>query len=451
MRTRRTAKLATGEATVDLNSAGSTKNLEISNPEASLAATTRQTRLSFRVSKAQVPVPPSDKLQRQEDVADTVALEPPTKRRRITQSNELASSDSLPVTQEAKVVKAESTPATDTSKPAVRKLLVIKGLVTKDGISQKVAAAIEVDTTQILDPDFKMQIKRGPSNPSGLTPGFSPYIYRKQPTPEACEEVYRILAQAHGEVKPPGVIPPASLEVAGCGEVPCLMDALVRTLISGNTMMPLANKAIQNVAKHYGVSELGTGAGSINWDKVRLGSHEELVGQVKVAGSGPTKAKNMKTILDMVYQENLEMMPKGAPRGPVVLALDHLRHMSKDDALARLVAYPGIGIKTAACVTLFCLQIPVWAVDTHVLRFCQWLGWVPHRADADNCFRHGDVKVPDHLKYGLHQLFIRHGQQCFKCRKATRAGTKEWREAPDCPLEHLLDRRKDGNEVAEEA
>jgi hypothetical protein len=50
--------------------------------------------------------------------------------------------------------------------------------------------------------------------------------------------------------------------------------------------------------------------------------------------------------------------------------------------------------------------------------------------------------VPDHLKYGLHQLFIRHGQQCFKCRKNTKPGTKAWENALECPLEHLLDRSK---------
>lgn len=120
-----------------------------------------------------------------------------------------------------------------------------------------------------------------------------------------------------------------------------------------------------------------------------------------------------------------------------------MHSMTKDEAMAKFVSYPGIGIKTAACVTLFCLRMPCFAVDTHVHKFCRWLGWVPENADPDNCFRHGDFMVPDHLKYGLHQLFIRHGQVCFKCRKATKPGTKDWKEAPDCPLEHLLDRSKD--------
>lgn len=422
------------------------------DPETSLTTNSGQTRLSFWVSKARVHVRQNDKPRRQDGEPETDTFAPPTKRRRVTQSRELAISDNFPLPKKTVVSKETTTPTTtDRTRSAARKVLIVKGVIVKDGRSQKKGAtSITVDTTLVLDPDFKIQIKRGPGNPSGLTPGFSPYPYRQTPTPEACEEVYRILAEMHGEVKPPSKIPPASLEVAGCGEVPCVLDALMRTLISGNTMMSLANTAIKNVARHYGIQKLGTGKGSIDWNKVRLGGHEELVNQVKVAGSGPTKAKNMKAILDSVFKENSEMMPEEAPDGPVLLSLDYMRNMSKEEVLARLVAYPGIGIKTAACVTLFCLQIPCFAVDTHVLRFCQWLGWVPHRADADNCFRHGEVMVPDHLKYGLHQLFIRHGQQCFKCRKATRPGTREWSEAPHCPLEHLLDRRKDLDGSTEE-
>ncbi|SPQ19664.1 d2a410f9-7547-49b4-8ed0-89f924398cf2 [Thermothielavioides terrestris] len=317
---------------------------------------------------------------------------------------------------------------------------------------------IIVDASKFLDPNFKRIVKRGKENPYGLTPGLSPYPYRRVPTPEACEEVHRILSEFHGEVKQPEKMPSASLEVAGCGEVPCVLDALLRTLISGNTLMAMADAAIKNLAQHYGLRTEGTGAGSINWDKVRLSSHQELVEVIKIAGNGPKKARHIKQILDMVYEENLQRAqgrPSLTKANPIqrgdgtcvatqnLLSLDHMHRMSKDEAMAKFVSYPGIGIKTAACVTLFCLRMPCFAVDTHVHKFCRWLGWVPAKADPDNCFRHGEVMVPDHLKYGLHQLFIRHGQQCFKCRKVTKPGTKEWDEAPDCPLEHLLDRSKD--------
>ena len=453
MRTRRATKQAAEKAK---ETGASTENDQESSLEGNQPATaraTRQPRLPFRVSKSRIDLAlkKNEKpiLAKQEDRPEGHGLipeadnEPPNKRRRVARTPTVAVPNTPTPPKQVEQLVDPKVPTPDRRRPETQKLLTIKGVIITDGVPHKIAAIITVDSAQILDPDFKIHIKRGPDNPSGLTPGFSPYPYRNSPTPEACEEVHRILADLHGETKQPDEIPPASLEVAGCGEVPCVLDALMRTLISGNTMMALANTAIKNVATHYGTQKLGTGAGSIDWEKVQLGTHEELVQLVRVAGSGPTKAKNIKKILDMVYEENLGMLEEF--RAPVLLSLDHLRKMSKDEALARLVAYPGIGIKTAACVTLFCLRIPCFAVDTHVLRLCRWLGWVPQKADADNCFRHGDFKVPDHLKYGLHQLFIRHGQRCFKCRKASRPGTREWAEAPVCPLERLLDRGKGGS------
>ncbi|KAL2020988.1 hypothetical protein VTK56DRAFT_7762 [Thermocarpiscus australiensis] len=432
---------------------------------------TKQTRLSLRVTKAGVKVEKgnqdeqalavkveesTDKIDafiKQEDDEDSR----PTKRVRATRVASEKASDITSAAEGAlehiqKKVKEENI-ITET----IPKLLIVKGITVRNNTVAKTLDRVVVDATRLLNPDFRIKVKRGKENPYGLTPGFSPYPYRRIPTPEACEEVHRILTELHGEVKQPERIPAASLETAGCGEVPCVLDALLRTLISGNTLMALADAAVKKLAAHYGTCQEGSGAGSINWDKVRLSSHQELTQVIKIAGNGPKKSQHIKQILDMVYEENLQRVKEQSAAALVdpsqepaktttmqnLLSLDYMHRMSKDEAMTKFVSYPGIGIKTAACVTLFCLRIPCFAVDTHVHKFCRWLGWVPEKADPDNCFRHGDVMVPDHLKYGLHQLFIRHGQQCFKCRKATRPGTKEWNEAPECPLEHLLDRSKD--------
>lgn len=332
-----------------------------------------------------------------------------------------------------------------------RKLIIFKGATLKDNLVTKSLGKIVVDASQILNPDYRTQVKRGQNNPYGLTPGYSPYPYRRVPTPEACEEVHRILTEMHGEVKQPDRIPTASLEIAGCGEVPCVLDALLRTLISGNTLMAMADAAIRNLGKDFGIRTEGSGAGSIDWEKVRVSSPQALVNSIRISGNGPKKAQHIKLILDKVYEENLERMKQAGTAGntdkdgapPDLLSLDYMHAMTKDQAMEKFVSFPGIGIKTAACVSLFCLRMPCFAVDTHVHKFCRWLGWTPVKADPDNVFRHGDFMVPDHLKYGLHQLFIRHGQTCFKCRKNTKPGTKDWLGAPDCPLEHLLDRSKD--------
>lgn len=326
-------------------------------------------------------------------------------------------------------------------------ILVIKGAIIQDSVATKTGEkAIEIDAFKVLNPDKKVMVKKGADNLYQLMPGVSPFPWRRVPTAADCETVHKILVDLHGECKPPPKMPAASLEVAGCGEVPCVLDALLRTLISGNTQMERANAAIQKLASTYGLREHGTGKGSINWEKVRAGSHDELALAIRTAGDGPKRSRYIKTILDMAHAENtarLEGEGRKITETTNLLSLDHMRVMTKDEAIKKFVSYPGIGIKTAACVTLFCLQIPCFAVDTHVHRFSIWLGWVPPSADPDTVYRHGDVMVPDHLKYGLHQLFIRHGQTCYKCRKVTRPGTQEWDDAPDCPLEHLLTRNKE--------
>jgi adenine-specific DNA glycosylase len=129
-----------------------------------------------------------------------------------------------------------------------------------------------------------------------------------------------------------------------------------------------------------------------------------------------------------------------------------LHALSSDDAMKELIKYPGIGPKTASCVLLFCMQRPSFAVDTHVFRLCRWLDWVPPKATRNSAYSHCEVRVPDHLKYALHQLFIRHGKTCPRCRAATSVGSEGWDKG--CPIDHLVKRtgkRKDPTQKAASA
>lgn len=137
-----------------------------------------------------------------------------------------------------------------------------------------------------------------------------------------------------------------------------------------------------------------------------------------------------------------------------VVSLDHLHLLSTDDAFNALTKYPGIGPKTASCVLLFCLQRPSFAVDTHVFRLCKWLGWVPAPGDPaglvpgakgtfagptrNSTYAHCEVRVPDQLKYPLHQLLIKHGKSCPRCRAITGESSEGWEKG--CPIDHLVKR-----------
>ncbi|KAI9844800.1 MAG: hypothetical protein M1838_002036 [Thelocarpon superellum] len=318
--------------------------------------------------------------------------------------------------------------------------------------------------------------KRGTAkaNPYGIVLGEDPFPDWPHPTPEECQKVTDLLSELHGVVVAPTTIPVPSITVSGCGEVPSVLDALIRTVLSAATTGTNSARAFQGLVAEFGLIDKGIGKGSVDWDRVRRASHAQVFAAIKSGGLADMKSKSIKAILDMVFAENQERREglvkaaegndKAAPVGAEnedakqraaevsradqhVLSLDHYHSMSTADAFHGLVRYPGIGVKTASCVLLFCLQRPSFAVDTHVFRLCKWLGWVPpSRATPNLTFAHLDVRIPDALKYPLHQLFIRHGKTCPRCRAATGQSSEGW--ARGCPIDHLVTRtgaRKDGS------
>lgn len=314
--------------------------------------------------------------------------------------------------------------------------------------------------------------KRKKKHPYGLTPGHSPFPEWARPTPEECEEVNRLLSSVHGEITPPKTIPEPSLTVTGCGEVPSVLDALIRTLLSGATTGKNSAMAFNGLVQKFGILEEGIGKGSVNWDAVRQAPLKDVFEAIKSGGLADIKSKNLKAILDMVHKENqerrdlllkgtknessdLDNKSEGAKQYEVacadqnVLSLNHLHSLTKEEVMVELVKFPGIGPKTAACVILFCLQRPCFAVDTHVFRICKWLGWLPpNKATEVTSFSHLEVRIPDHLKYSLHQLFIFHGKSCPRCRAITGQSSAGWEDG--CVIDHLVARsgkRKGGASV----
>ena len=319
--------------------------------------------------------------------------------------------------------------------------------------------------------------KEPKTNEYGLTPGISPFPDYPHPTPEECYEVHRVLKEHHPDCHGrPKIIPPPSQIVAGCGQVPSILDALIRTLLSAATTNKNSGSAYQGMVARYGIIQKGVGQGSVDYNAVRLASQPDLEAAISSGGLAKAKSKNIKTILDMVYAENqvrreaylaskahpeAAAAPKGADEETEeqkaaeialaeedVLSLDHYYTLPTYDAIFTFVKYPGIGVKTAACTALFCMQRDCFAVDTHVFRLAKWLGWVPpddKKVGRDTTFSHLEVRIPNQLKFDLHQLFIKHGKTCPRCRASTGESSAKWGNG--CVIDHLVKRtgpRKEG-------
>ncbi|KAJ5611921.1 hypothetical protein N7528_009026 [Penicillium herquei] len=309
----------------------------------------------------------------------------------------------------------------------------------------------------------------------GLTPGQTPFPDWPEPTAEACELVNELLSNVHGEVTPPKTIPPPSLTVTGCGEVPSVLDALIRTLLSGATTGGNSALAFDGLVQRFGILDEGIGKGSVNWDAVRQASQQDVFEAIKRGGLADIKSKHLKGILDQVHAENKarrdqllsisstnppaeaetddasSSVPASVPAEKTdkdqyeiacadqnFLSLNHIHSLPTEQVMVELTKYPGIGPKTAACVILFCLQRPCFAVDTHIFRICKWLGWLPPKVNEVTAFSHLEVRIPNHLKYSLHQLFIAHGKSCPRCRASTSENCEGWDAG--CVIDHLVAR-----------
>jgi len=349
--------------------------------------------------------------------------------------------------------------------PKKRAKRALKAETTEDLKENLVDAAIKAeDAESKLEPTPKKTPKKANY---GLTPGLSPYPDYPHPTVDECREVVRLLEKVHGKVVVPKTIPPPSLDVSGCGEVPSVLDALIRTRLSANTTNKNSSTAFQGLVARFGTLKEGIGKGSVDWDAVRLAPQKDVYKAIERGGLADRKSKDIQAILQLAYDENQQRKaaltdpssdPAGAEGEPEsekqaeitkakqnVISLDHLHLLSTNDAIEKMLTYPGIGPKTASCVALFCMQRPSFAVDTHVFRLCQYLGWVPKstkkgqpKVDRNTTYSHCDVRIPDEHKYALHYLLIKHGKTCRRCRAITGQSSAGWEEG--CPIEHLVKR-----------
>ncbi|KAM3562862.1 hypothetical protein MY1884_001568 [Beauveria asiatica] len=281
---------------------------------------------------------------------------------------------------------------------------------TKRQVKPKVETEAAATTLSSIPPSSVADVKPSPS-PSPAKPRrkskqtrhmtSTPFPDFARPTPADCALAHDILVSLHGaRARPAQVVAPRA--AAGCGDSPSVLDALVRTILSQNTSSANSTRAKQSMDRVYG--------GSDRWEAIAAGGQAKLQRAIRSGGLAATKSRVIVGMLAAVRAKH------GA------YSLDHLFEAGDAEAAEELLAFPGVGPKTASCVLLFCLQRPSFAVDTHVYRLAGVLGWRPREATREQAQAHLDAKVPDELKYPLHVLLIAHGRTCSACSAKAAAG-----------------------------
>jgi len=143
------------------------------------------------------------------------------------------------------------------------------------------------------------------------------------------------------------------------------------------------------------------------WEQVRDAPTEDLEEALRPGGLSVTKAPRIQEILSRL----------GAHPD-----LDWLASAPRDEAMEFLVALPGVGRKTAACVLIFSFDRPEIPVDTHVHRVGGRLGLFRERAPFEEAHDEMLAVTPPEDAYELHLNLIRHGRaicrprpRCSEC------------------------------------
>jgi endonuclease-3 len=185
------------------------------------------------------------------------------------------------------------------------------------------------------------------------------------------------------------------------------LDELVSTILSQNTNDTNRDRAFQALRQ-----------GLPTWEAVRDADEQAVIELIRPSGLGNQKGPRIQNVLREITRQRGE------------LSLEFLREMPDQEALAWLMAFKGVGPKTASIVLLFSLGKPAFPVDTHIHRVSGRLGLRPEKMTADQAHVYlGQLFQPESY-YAAHLNLIRLGREVCQARRPN---------CPACPLQDLCD------------
>ncbi len=130
-------------------------------------------------------------------------------------------------------------------------------------------------------------------------------------------------------------------------------------------------------------------------------SASEIADAIKEIGLYRAKARSVKGIAEALLRDHAGAVPR---------------------AMVGLVALPGVGRKTANCVLCYAFKQPAIAVDTHVFRIANRLGWTRSRRPEDT-ERALMRLIPKDLWLHVNRVFVQFGRaiclpghpRCWAC------------------------------------
>lgn len=208
------------------------------------------------------------------------------------------------------------------------------------------------------------------------------------------------------------------------------MHELTSTMLSHRTTQANEALAYQRMWERFG-----------SWEAIRDADLGDLIMAIAPATFPEVKAPRIQAVLRQIIAERGEA------------SIEFLADLPVEEGLAWLLPLPGVGIKTASLVLLFCFSKPLLPVDTHVHRVSQRTGLIGLKVDATAAHPLLLALFPPDppTLYNFHVNALRHGQRICtwrdpRCERCVLNDLCDWyqrRQGKDPPVQPRLFGDKD--------
>ena len=159
-----------------------------------------------------------------------------------------------------------------------------------------------------------------------------------------------------------------------------------------------------------------------SWEAVMRAPLTEVEEAIRPGGISKVKSVRIQAILRAIAAD-----PRDPPHE---LSLDWLPRVPIEQARDYLIALPGVGRKTAACVLLFAYGLRDVPVDTHVSRVGVRLGLLRPGAPFAELHDGMLALTPPGQELELHVNLLRHGRRTCHARSPACGQCALWRMCP---------------------
>jgi endonuclease-3 len=175
------------------------------------------------------------------------------------------------------------------------------------------------------------------------------------------------------------------------------LGGLVGTILSQHTSDINSERAYQQLTTLFPT-----------WEEVRDAPTLEIANAIRSGGLANIKAPR---IQDALLTLTEQQQTQGGTKPLADYLSGELTKRTPEEAWHYLRGIAGVGPKTAACVLMFNMGMPIMPVDTHVFRLSKRLGLIGPKVNADQAHEIFARVTPPEWIYALHVNLIRHGRQ----------------------------------------